>query len=35
MQLIRYRPAAPLERYIEWFWWSHLDRPQDHGPEEA
>jgi AraC-like DNA-binding protein len=30
MQLIRYRPAAPLDRYVEWFWWSHRDQPQDH-----
>jgi hypothetical protein len=31
MQLIRHRPAAPLDRYIECFWCSHRDEPQDHG----
>jgi AraC-like DNA-binding protein len=31
MQLIRYCPAPPLDRYIECFWWSHRDEPQDHG----
>lgn len=30
MQLMRYRPAPPLDRYIECFWWSHRDEPQDH-----
>jgi AraC-like DNA-binding protein len=30
MQLIRYRPAPPLDRYIECFWWSHRDEPQEH-----
>jgi AraC-like DNA-binding protein len=30
MQLIRYRPAAPLDRFVEWLWWSARDRPQDH-----
>jgi AraC-like DNA-binding protein len=25
MQLIRYRPQPPLERYIECFWWSRRD----------
>jgi AraC-like DNA-binding protein len=30
MELIRYRPAPPLDRYIECFWWSHRDEPQDH-----
>jgi AraC-like DNA-binding protein len=30
MQLIRYRPAAPLDRFVEWLWWSSRDRPQDH-----
>ena len=30
MQLIRYRPAPPLDRYIERIWWSHRDEPQDH-----
>jgi AraC-like DNA-binding protein len=29
MQMSRYRPAAPLDRYIECFWWSHRDEPQD------
>jgi AraC-like DNA-binding protein len=31
VQLIRYRPAPPLDRYIEWLWWSYRDRPQAHG----
>ena len=30
MQLTRYRPAPPLDRYIECFWWSHRDGPQLH-----
>jgi AraC-like DNA-binding protein len=30
MQLIRYRPAPPLDRYIECFWWSHRDELQVH-----
>jgi AraC-like DNA-binding protein len=30
MQLMRYRPAPPLDRYIECFWWSHRDEPQAH-----
>ncbi len=30
MQLIRHRPAPPLDGYIECFWWSHRDEPQDH-----
>ncbi|MGH8142673.1 MAG: DUF6597 domain-containing transcriptional factor [Steroidobacteraceae bacterium] len=30
MQLIRYRPAPPLDRYIECFWWSRRDEPQLH-----
>jgi AraC-like DNA-binding protein len=29
MQMHRYRPAPPLDRYIECFWWSHRDEPQD------
>ncbi len=29
--LIRHRPAPPLDRYIECFWWSHRDEPQGHG----
>jgi AraC-like DNA-binding protein len=29
MQMSRYRPAPPLDRYIECFWWSHRDEPQD------
>lgn len=31
MQLIRYRPAAPLDRYVECFWWSCREEPQDFG----
>jgi AraC-like DNA-binding protein len=26
MEMIRYRPSAPLNRYVETFWWSHRDR---------
>jgi AraC-like DNA-binding protein len=29
MQMCRYRPAPPLDRYIECFWWSHRDEPLD------
>src|ERR1700733_14749876 len=29
MQMSRYRPAPPLDRYIECFWWSHREEPQD------
>lgn len=29
MQMSRYRPAPPLDRFIECFWWSHRDEPQD------
>jgi AraC-like DNA-binding protein len=29
MQMSRYRPAPPLGRFIECFWWSHRDEPQD------
>jgi len=32
MQTSRYRPAPPLDRYIECFWWSQRDEPQ-HGGE--
>lgn len=28
MQLLRHRPAPPLDRYIECFWWSHRTAPQ-------
>jgi AraC-like DNA-binding protein len=28
--MIRFRPAPPLDRYIECFWWSHRDEPQEH-----
>jgi len=28
MQLIRYRPAPPLDRYVEWFWCSYREHPQ-------
>jgi len=28
MVLIRHRPAAPLDRYVEYFWWSRRDTPQ-------
>jgi AraC-like DNA-binding protein len=29
MQMSRYRPAPPLDRYIECFWCSHREEPQD------
>jgi AraC-like DNA-binding protein len=29
MPLIRHRPAAPLDRYVQCFWWSRRDEPQD------
>jgi AraC-like DNA-binding protein len=28
MALIRYRPRAPLDRYVECFWWSQRDRAE-------
>jgi AraC-like DNA-binding protein len=28
MQMHRYRPVPPLDRYIECLWWSHRDEPQ-------
>jgi len=28
MQLIRHRPAAPLDRYVQCLWWSRRDEPQ-------
>jgi AraC-like DNA-binding protein len=28
MKIVRYRPRAPLDRYVEWLWWSHRDLPQ-------
>jgi AraC-like DNA-binding protein len=31
MQLIRYHPAAPLDRYVDCFWWSQRDRAQPFG----
>jgi AraC-like DNA-binding protein len=31
MQLTRHRPAPPLDRYINCFWWSHRDEAQHHG----
>jgi AraC-like DNA-binding protein len=31
MQISRYRPAPPLDRYIQCFWWSHRDLPQADG----
>jgi AraC-like DNA-binding protein len=30
MTLVRYRPSAPLDRYVEWLWWSQRDLPQLH-----
>src|SRR3984957_4899790 len=29
MQLIRHRPAAPLDAYIEWLWWSRRDQAEN------
>jgi AraC-like DNA-binding protein len=31
MQLVRYCPAAPLDTYIERFWWSQRDQPEIFG----
>lgn len=31
MQLIRYRPAAPLDAYVEWLWWSRRDQAENSG----
>jgi hypothetical protein len=31
MTLIRYRPAAPLDRYVECLWWSQREAPQAYG----
>jgi AraC-like DNA-binding protein len=31
MPLMRYRPASPLDRYIDCFWWSHRNEAQHHG----
>src|ERR1700730_6566916 len=28
MSLLHYRPAAPLDRFVECFWWSRRDVPQ-------
>ncbi|MGH8319388.1 MAG: helix-turn-helix domain-containing protein [Steroidobacteraceae bacterium] len=30
MELVRYCPAPPLDRYIECLWWSHREEPQHH-----
>ena len=30
MSMIRYRPAAPLDSYVDCFWWSQRDAPQLH-----
>ena len=30
MSTIRYRPAAPLDSYVDCFWWSQRDEPQLH-----
>jgi AraC-like DNA-binding protein len=30
MQLFRHTPPAPLDQFIECFWWSHRDEPQRH-----
>ena len=31
MQLIRYRPGAPLDDYVDCFWWSRRDAPEAFG----
>jgi AraC-like DNA-binding protein len=31
MTLIRYLPSAPLDRYVDCFWWSQRDRPEVFG----
>jgi hypothetical protein len=31
MGIVRFRPAAPLDRYVESLWWSQRDLPQLHG----
>ena len=31
MQLIRHRPAAPLDAYVECLWWSRRDQAEDSG----
>lgn len=28
MAIVRYRPPPPLDRYVEWLWWSQRDLPQ-------
>lgn len=28
MAILRYRPAAPLDRYVNWLWWSRRDMRQ-------
>ena len=28
MAIVRYRPSAPLDSYVEWLWWSQRDSPQ-------
>jgi AraC-like DNA-binding protein len=28
MTIVRHRPSAPLDRYVEWLWWSQRDLPQ-------
>jgi AraC-like DNA-binding protein len=30
MTILRYRPLAPLNRFVEWLWWSQRDLPQLH-----
>jgi len=30
MQFVRHRPAAPLDRHVECFWWSRREIPQSH-----
>jgi AraC-like DNA-binding protein len=31
MQVIRYRPRAPLDSYVECLWWSKRDKPEQFG----
>ena len=31
MELIRYRPAPPLDLFVDCFWWSVRNEAQNHG----
>jgi len=30
MQWVRYRPSAPVDRYVKCFWWSRRDTLRDY-----